>query len=45
MTKPIDFFWFIPTSGDGTYLGSTELNRAPDNRYLREIAVAADRLG
>lgn len=45
MTNPIDFFWFIPTSGDGTYLGSTELNRAPDNRYLREIAVAVDRLG
>lgn len=45
MTKPIDFFWFIPTSGDGTYLGSTELNRAPDNGYLREVAVAADRLG
>lgn len=45
MTKPIDFFWFIPTSGDGAYLGSTELNRAPDNAYLREIAVAVDRLG
>ena len=22
MTRPIDFFWFIPTSGDGSYLGS-----------------------
>ena len=45
MTKPIDFFWFIPTSGDGTYLGSADLNRAPDYPYLREIAVAVDRLG
>jgi alkanesulfonate monooxygenase len=43
--KPIDFFWFIPTSGDGAYLGSEKLNRAPDHRYLREIAVAVDRLG
>ena len=45
MSNPIDFFWFIPTSGDGTYLGSSELSRGPDNRYLREIAVAVDRLG
>lgn len=44
-TEPINFFWFIPTSGDGSYLGSTELNRAPDHAYLREIAVAVDRLG
>ncbi len=43
--KPIDFLWFIPTSGDGSYLGSSDLNRAPDNRYLREVAVAVDRLG
>ena len=45
MTRPIDFFWFIPTSGDGSYLGSADLNRAPDHGYLREIAVAVDRLG
>ena len=43
--KPIDFLWFIPTSRDGSYLGSSDLNRAPDNRYLREVAVAVDRLG
>ncbi|QRM55711.1 FMNH2-dependent alkanesulfonate monooxygenase [Sinorhizobium sp. BG8] len=43
--KPIDFLWFIPTAGDGTYLGSNELTRAPDHRYLREIASAVDRLG
>lgn len=45
MTAPIDFFWFIPTSGDGSYLGSSELNRAPSYPYLRDIAVAVDRLG
>ena len=43
--KPLDLLWFIPTSGDGTYLGSSELNRAPDVGYLREIASAVDRLG
>ncbi|WEX75803.1 FMNH2-dependent alkanesulfonate monooxygenase [Sinorhizobium numidicum] len=43
--NPIDFLWFIPTAGDGIYLGSNELTRAPDHRYLREIASAVDRLG
>ncbi|MBC8130303.1 MAG: FMNH2-dependent alkanesulfonate monooxygenase [Rhizobiaceae bacterium] len=43
--RPLDFFWFLPTAGDGRYLGSDAFNRAPDNAYLREIAVAADRLG
>ncbi|WP_160010532.1 FMNH2-dependent alkanesulfonate monooxygenase [Rhizobium sp. 18055] len=42
---PINFLWFIPTSGDGAYLGSNELNRAPDFGYLTQIAQAADRLG
>jgi len=45
MTKPITFFWFIPTHGDGSYLGSTQGERQPDFRYFREIAQAADRLG
>ncbi|WP_427024948.1 FMNH2-dependent alkanesulfonate monooxygenase [Aureimonas ureilytica] len=44
-TRPLDFFWFLPTSGDGRYLGSDRGNRQPDNAYLREIAVATDRLG
>ncbi|TPQ49622.1 alkanesulfonate monooxygenase, FMNH(2)-dependent [Prosthecomicrobium hirschii] len=43
--KPLDFFWFIPTSGDGPYLGTDDGHRAPDPRYLREIATAVDRLG
>lgn len=43
--NPLDFLWFIPSSGDGAYLGSDELSRNADPAYLREIAVAADRLG
>lgn len=42
---PINFLWFIPTSGDGAYLGSNELNRAPEIGYLTQIAQAVDRLG
>ena len=44
-TRPLDMFWFLPTSGDGRYLGGNTGRRAADNRYMREIAVAADRLG
>ena len=42
---PLDFFWFLPTSGDGPYLGTDDYHRPPDNAYLREVAIAADRLG
>lgn len=45
MTQPIRFFWFIPTHGDGSYLGSAHLERQPDFAYFRQIAQAADRLG
>lgn len=48
MTKsdqPLDFLWFIPSSGDGAYLGSDELSRPADPGYFREIAIAVDRLG
>ncbi|PDT03409.1 FMNH2-dependent alkanesulfonate monooxygenase [Rhizobium chutanense] len=44
-SDPINFLWFIPTSGDGTYLGSADLNRAPEIGYLTQIAQAVDRLG
>lgn len=43
--RPLDFLWFIPSSGDGAYLGSDELSRPGDPDYFREIAQAADRLG
>ncbi|MBN8997946.1 MAG: FMNH2-dependent alkanesulfonate monooxygenase [Rhizobiales bacterium] len=42
---PITFFWFIPTHGDGSYLGSETQQRPPDFRYFREVAQAVDRLG
>ena len=48
MVKPaqaLDFLWFIPSSGDGSYLGSDDLSRPVDPQYFREIATAADRLG
>ena len=40
-----DIFWFLPTSGDTRYLGTSDFGRAPDNDYIQQIAVAADRLG
>lgn len=43
--QPLDFLWFIPTSGDGAYLGSDDLSRPADPGYFREIATAVDRLG
>lgn len=43
--KPLDFLWFIPSSGDGSYLGTDDLTRPADPGYFREIATAADRLG
>ena len=42
--KPLDLFWFIPTSGDGPYLGTQDRHRPAEFRYLREIATAVDRL-
>jgi alkanesulfonate monooxygenase len=43
--QPLNLFWFLPTGGDGRYLGSTIGHRPADFGYLREIAVAVDRLG
>jgi alkanesulfonate monooxygenase len=42
---PLDLFWFIPVSGDGSYLGSNIGHRPADFHYLKLIAQAADRLG
>ncbi len=42
---PLDVMWFLPTGGDGRYLGSDIGRRAADNRYLRQVAQAADQLG
>lgn len=43
--RPLDLFWFIPVSGDGSYLGSDVGHRPADFHYLKQIAQAADRLG
>jgi hypothetical protein len=43
--EPLDLFWFIPTRGDGPYLGTQDRHRPAEFRYLREIATAVDRLG
>ncbi len=43
--QPLDLFWFLPTSGDGSYLGTETGHRPADIGYLRDIARAADRLG
>lgn len=37
--------WFLPTHGDGRYLGTSEGGRDVDYDYLQQVAVAADRLG
>jgi alkanesulfonate monooxygenase len=38
-------FWFIPTHGDGRYLGTGIGGRSTDITYLTQIAQAVDRLG
>jgi len=43
--SPLNMFWFLPTSGDGPYLGSRDYWRPADFGYMREIATAIDRLG
>jgi alkanesulfonate monooxygenase len=43
--RKLDFMWFLPTGGDGAYLGSSRGQRHVDNAYLRQIAQACDRLG
>ncbi|MFU9137459.1 MULTISPECIES: FMNH2-dependent alkanesulfonate monooxygenase [unclassified Erwinia] len=43
--EKINVFWFLPTHGDGRYLGTTEGGRAVDLPYLQQVALAADNLG
>jgi alkanesulfonate monooxygenase len=42
---PIRFFWFIPTHGDGSYLGSERQQRPAEFPYFKQIAQAVDQLG
>ena len=41
----LSVFWFLPTHGDGHYLGTADGARPVDHGYLQQIAQAADRLG
>ncbi|BAN95857.1 hypothetical protein E05_10910 [Plautia stali symbiont] len=41
----VSVFWFLPTHGDGHYLGTAEGARPVDHGYLQQVAKAADRLG
>ena len=43
--EKISALWFLPTFGDGRYLGSPETAREASFPYLKQIAVAADSLG
>jgi alkanesulfonate monooxygenase len=38
-------FWFIPSHGDGRWLGSPQDARPTEFSYLAQVAQAADRLG
>ncbi len=42
---PPDFLWSVPSAGDNRYLSHPETDRAPTPNYLRDVAMAADRLG
>jgi len=37
--------WFLPTHGDGRYLGTATGGRVVDIDYLRQVAGAVDQLG
>jgi alkanesulfonate monooxygenase len=41
----MEVFWFLPTHGDGRYLGTGEQARSVSYAYLKQIAQAADELG
>jgi alkanesulfonate monooxygenase len=41
----MEVFWFIPTHGDGRYLGTSEGARPVNYSYCKQIAQAADELG
>ena len=43
--KTMKLLWFIPTHGDGRYLGTPTGGRPLDYNYLRQVASAVDSLG
>lgn len=42
---PLNVFWFIPTQGDGRFLGTTTGGRPATFDYFSQVARAADTLG
>ena len=42
---PMELFWFLPTHGDGRYLGTPKSARSVSLSYISQIARAADDLG
>jgi len=43
--QAINVLWFLPTHGDGHYLGTALGGRPVDLNYLKQVAQAADTLG
>lgn len=43
--RQANVLWFLPTHGEGRYLGTSIGARAADFTYLRQVAQAADSLG
>ena len=41
----LGIFWFLPTSGDTRYLGTSNFGRQPSMEYLKQIAVTSEQLG
>ncbi|MBY0558535.1 FMNH2-dependent alkanesulfonate monooxygenase [Hyphomicrobium sp.] len=41
----LNILWFLPTFGDGRYLGTSFGGRETDLNYLKQVAQAADALG
>src|ERR1700722_13208044 len=41
----MEILWFIPTHGDGKYLGTSKGGRETNLAYLKQIAQAVDQLG
>ncbi|MDS9998330.1 FMNH2-dependent alkanesulfonate monooxygenase [Bacillus atrophaeus] len=41
----MEILWFIPTHGDGRYIGTKIGGRQADHSYFKQVAQAADRLG
>ena len=43
--EKISILWYLPTTGDTRYLGTSEGARQVDLAYLKQLAIAADSLG